>query len=173
MYDVCRESLRTEFLVVILLLVMGFPLASLAQQLCTLQVSVLDKEGNPIPEVKISVRLEGRELFSATSDTKGVAHFPGIIAGSYEVAAEKTGLFPTSQTLELISFESAVELTLSPKAVGSEKVEVRADAPGSEQQSTSSSTTLQRDEIKSLPNRPATVADALPLVPGVVRSADG
>jgi hypothetical protein len=152
---------------------MGFPLASLAQQLCTLQVSVLDKEGNPIPEVKISVRLEGRELFSATSDTKGVAHFPGIIAGSYEVAAEKTGLFPTSQAIELIGLESAVELTLSPKAVGSQKVEVRADAPGSEQQSTSSSTTLQRDEIKSLPNRPATVADALPLVPGVVRSADG
>jgi len=50
---------------------------------------------------------------------------------------------------------------------------VRADAPGSEPQSASSSTTLRRDEIKSLPNRPATVADALPLVPGVVRSADG
>jgi hypothetical protein len=171
--DMPRESLWTQFLLVLLLLILGSPLASSAQQLCALQVSVRDKEGNPVPEVKIRVGLEGRELFSATSDTKGVAHFPGIVAGSYEVAAEKTGFFPTSQTLELIRLESAVELTLSPKAVGSEKVEVRADAPGSEQQSTSSSTTLQRDEIKSLPNRPATVADALPLVPGVVRSADG
>jgi len=171
--DMPRESLWNQFLMAILLLVMGFPLASSAQQLCTLQVSVLDKEGNPVPEVKISFRLEGRELFSATSDTKGVAQFPGITSGSYEVAVEKTGFFPASQAIELISLESAVEFTLSPNPAGSDKVEVRADAPGSEQQSTSSSTTLRRDEIKSLPNRPATVADALPLVPGVVRSADG
>jgi hypothetical protein len=66
-----------------------------------------------------------------------------------------------------------VEVTLSPKRVASEKIDVRSDAPGSEPQSTSSSTTLQRDEMTSLPNRPATVPDALPLVPGVVRSADG
>jgi hypothetical protein len=168
-----RESLWTQFLLVLLLLVMGSPLSRSAQQLCTLQVNILDKEGNPVPEVKISVRLEGRELFSATSDTKGVARFPGIASGSYEVAAEKTGFFPASQPIELIRLESAVELTLSPKPVGSEKVEVRANAPGSEQQSASSSTTLQHDEITSLPNRPATVADVLPLVPGVVRSADG
>jgi len=152
---------------------MGFPLASSAQQLCTLHVTVLDNERNPIPEVRISVRLEGSELFSATSDIKGLAHIPGITSGSYEVVAEKTAFFPASQSIDLNSLEPAVELTLSPKRVGSEKVEVRADAPGSAQQSASSSTTLQRDEIKSLPNRPATVADALPLVPGVVRSADG
>jgi TonB-dependent receptor-like protein len=171
--NVRRKILWTQCLLALLLLVMGFPLARSAQKLCTLQVNILDKEGNPVPEVKISVRLEGRELFSATSDAKGMAHFPGIAFGSYEVAAEKTGFFPTSQPIELTRLESAVELTLSPKPVGSEKVEVRADAPGSEQRSASSSTTLQRDEIKSLPNRPATVADALPLVPGVVRSADG
>ena len=104
MYDVCRESLRTEFLVVILLLVMGFPLASPAQQLCTPQVSVLDKEGNPIPEAKISFRLEGHELFRATSDTKGVATFPESLP-----AVTKR-------------LESAVELTLSPKPIASEKV---------------------------------------------------
>jgi TonB-dependent Receptor Plug Domain len=168
-----RESLWTRLFLPLLLLVMGFPLASSAQQLCTLQVTVLDNERNPIPEAKISVWLEGRELFSATSDTKGLAHIPGITSGSYEVVAEKAAFSPASLPIDLTTLESAVELTLSPKFVGFEKIEVRADAPGSEKQSASSSTTLQRDEIKSLPNRPATVADALPLVPGVVRSADG
>jgi hypothetical protein len=167
-----RESLCTQLLLT-LLVVMGFPLAGSAQQLCTLQVSILDNEGNPIPEARISVLLEGRPLFSATSDTKGLAHIQGIPSGSYQVVAEKTAFFPASHPMDLDGLESAVEFTLSPKPVGSEKVEVRADAPGSAQQSATSSTTLQRDEIKSLPNRPATVADALPLVPGVVRSADG
>ena len=77
---------------------MGFPLASSAQQLCTLHVTVLDNERNPIPEVRISVRLEGSELFSATSDIKGLAHIPGITSGSYEVVAEKTAFFPASQS---------------------------------------------------------------------------
>jgi hypothetical protein len=168
-----RESLWSQSLLTLLLLVMGLPFASLAQQSCTLQVNVLDNEGNPISEVRVTVRLAGRELFSATSDTKGVAHLPGITAGSYEVVAEKTAFFPSRQPIDVIDIESVLELTLSPKRAGSEKVEVRADAPGSEPRGTSSSTTLQRDEMKSLPNRPATVADALPLVPGVVRSADG
>ncbi len=136
-------------------------------------MTVLDNKGNPTPEARISVRLERRELFMATSDAQGLVYISGISSGRYELVAEKTGFFPTSQPINLIGAESAVELTLSPKRVGSEQVEVRAVAPGSKQQSTSSSTTLQRDEIKSLPNRPATVADALPLVPGVVRSADG
>jgi hypothetical protein len=171
--DMPRHSLRTKFLITVLLLAMGLPWASSAQQPGILRVTVLDNERNPIAESKISVQREGRELFKATSDAQGLACFPGIPSGSYEIVVEKTGFFLSSQPIELISLESAVELTLAPKPAGSEKVEVRADASGSEQQSASSSTTLQRDEIKSLPNRPATVADALPLVPGVVRSADG
>jgi hypothetical protein len=168
-----RESLSNRFLIAILLLAMGVPLASSAQQPCTLRVTVLDNEGNAIPKSKLSVQREGRELFSASSDAQGLARIAGIPSGSYEIVVEKTGFFPASQPIELSSLESAVEFTLTPKPAGSEKVEVRADAPDSEQQSTSSSATLQREEIKSLPNRPATVADALPLVPGVVRSADG
>ncbi|HXM93047.1 MAG TPA: TonB-dependent receptor [Candidatus Dormibacteraeota bacterium] len=148
-------------------------MAQSGQQSCTLQVAVLDQEGKPIPEVAISVHLQDRELFSATSDRQGLARITAIPSGSYEVRAKKVGFFPVSQSVDLTTLDSALELTLWPKSAGSEEVEVRADAPGSEQNSTSSSTTLQRDEMKSLPNRPATVADALPLIPGVVRSGDG
>src|SRR3984893_17884358 len=171
--DMRRESLWTQILLTLLLSALGFPLAGSAQQLSTLEVSILDNQGNPSPEVGIRVLREGRPLFSANSDTKGLAHIPGIPSGSYEVVVEKKGFFPASHPIDLNGLEGAVEFTLSPKRVESEKVEVRADAPGSAQQSATSSTTLQRDEMKSLPNRPATVADALPLVPGVVRSADG
>lgn len=170
--DAHKSSWR-RLLLPLLLFLIGLPLASSAQQPCTLRVTVLDTKGNPIPEARISVRLEGHELFRTTSDAQGLVHISGITSGRYDLVAEKTGFFSSSQPINLIGAESAVELTLSPRRVSSDKVEVRADAPGSERQSASSSTTLQRDEIKSLPNRPATVADALPLVPGVVRSADG
>ena len=61
-----RESLWTQVLLVLRLSVMGFSLASLAQQLCTLQVNTLDAEGTPLAKGNISVRLEGRRLSSAT-----------------------------------------------------------------------------------------------------------
>jgi outer membrane receptor protein involved in Fe transport len=171
--DMPRESLNTNLLFLVLFLVIGFAPASPAQQLCALQVAVVDNQGQAIPAVKLILQRQGRVLFSATSDSHGLARIPAIPSGSYELTAGKKTFFPASLPLELTNPESAVELTLSPMPVGSEKVEVRADAPDSPEHSSSSAATLQRDEIKSLPGRPATVADALPLVPGVVRSADG
>src|ERR1700675_2339856 len=97
--DMPRESLWTKFLIIIVLLAMGLPLASSAQQPCIIRVTVLDNEGNPILESKVSVQRKGREPFNATSDAQGLACFPSIPSGSYEVLAEKTGFFPSSQPI--------------------------------------------------------------------------
>jgi hypothetical protein len=56
-----RHPLRefvAQLWLTLLLLASGFPLASLAQPLCTLQVAVRDNKRNPIAEAKISARLE-------------------------------------------------------------------------------------------------------------------
>jgi hypothetical protein len=167
-----QHELLRKLLIVALMLV-GLPVASWPQQSCSLQVTVLDADGNQVPDARISVRLDGREIFSAVSMADGTAQIPGIPSATYNVLIEKAGFQPTSQNVALTSQEVAAEFTLLPKIERSESVEVRADAGVVEQQSTSSSASLRRDEMKSLPNQPATVADALPLIPGVVRSADG
>src|SRR3979490_1083231 len=95
--DMHRESFWSQFLIAILLLAMSLPLASSAQQPCTLRVTVLDNLGNPIPESKLSVQREGREFFNAISDEQGFSCIPGIPSGSYEMVVEKAGFFPSSQ----------------------------------------------------------------------------
>src|SRR6267378_8416669 len=60
--DMPRESLWSQFLITILFLAMGLPLVSSAQQPCILRLTVLDNEGTPIPESKLSVQREGRGM---------------------------------------------------------------------------------------------------------------
>jgi len=149
------------------------PLVSWAQQCCTLHVMILDMDGNRLPGAKVTVRLNGHEILSGVTNDDGIAEIPGIVSASYEVLIEKTEFQPNRQSVAVTTQETAAEFRLSPKIERSDKVEVRADASAPEQQSSSSSASLQSDEMKSFPGRPATVADALPLLPGVARSQDG
>jgi hypothetical protein len=60
-----------------------------------------------------------------------------------------------------------------PKIERVDKVEVQASASVEAEQTSSTETNLKPQEVKSLPYRPATVTDTLPLVPGIVRGSDG
>ncbi len=62
-------------------------------------------------------------------------------------------------------------LTLAPLA-RNEKLEVKGTATPVEQ-GASTANTLSGETAKELPGRPATVSDALPMIPGVVRKPDG
>src|ERR1035441_4708554 len=58
-----------------------------------------------------------------------------------------------------------------PLPVRHDSVDVHDTAP--EVQESSPATTVKPAEVKDLPSRPATVNDALPLLPGIVRSPNG
>ena len=63
-------------------------------------------------------------------------------------------------------------ITLTPVPVVRDSLEVHDTTPALEQ-SASPTEQLKLEEVKDLPSRPTTVADALPLLPGIVRSPDG
>ena len=109
-----------------------------------------------------------------STDAQGQAAFSGLQAGRYRVAAAKDGFQPTRRDgLEVTaSGEIALELTMVPVLTHSDSVEVRETANAVEL-ATSAPVTLSAQNTKDLPNRPATVADALPLVPGVLREPGG
>lgn len=163
---------RMRILIGILLLLVAMPGAR-AQQQCNLQITIMDIDGNRLPEAQITVRLDGRELSRTTANDQGIALVSSIPSATYEVLIEKAGFHSTRQTIFVDTRGTAVDVILLPKLTKSEKVEVHADVdePGADRVSASQS--LQREEVNSLPVRPATVADALPLVPGVTRSPDG
>lgn len=163
---------RMQILAGILLLFVAMP-GAWGQQHGNLRLTIMDPDGNRLADAQISVRLDGREMSSATSNGQGFVVVSNIPTGMYELVIEKPGFQTNLQALSVDRQESAAEVTLLPKIARSEKVEVRADADGSANNQVAASQSLQREEANSLPSRPPTVTDALPLLTGVTRSADG
>src|SRR5262249_29066460 len=92
--------------------------------------------------------------------------------GSWNLTITKEGFEVATRAVE-IGNVPALEFTvvLTPlRQVSSVDVN---DTPPPVEQSVSQNYELHPTEVKALPTNPATVADTLPLVPGVVRSSNG
>src|SRR5258708_2941614 len=121
-------------------------------------------------------------LALACTSTFSTLSILGIIVNSISavVAVEShdtdcAGFEPLAQSVSCDSTATTaeIEFTMIPKIERVEKVEVQASASVEGEQTSSTATTLNPQDVKSLPSRPATVTDTLPLVPGVVRGPDG
>lgn len=140
---------------------------ALAQSPISIYVS--DSDGRAVPEARVALVLNGRETAVVVSGKNGEAAFAVLPAAAYRISVSKDG-FETAieQTTDLTQ---PVRVTLQP-AARHESVKVMAEATTIDSGS-SASVELPTAQVKELPSRPATVADALPMIPGVVRKPDG
>ena len=140
-----------------------------------IDVTVLNQSNQPIPGVRLQLKLGETAIASAETDPSGHAAFADVKPGRYNLTATKDG-FVAAQKSDLDLSQSAgaaVEFTLVPvPAARQESVEVKGTAEPVEQGS-SAPAELPAQTAKQLPSKPATVADVLPLLPGVVRSPGG
>ncbi len=138
-------------------------------------VRVLDREQRPVAGVRVELKGSQGVISQAETDATGRAIFAQLTPSHYSIAASKDGFEPLSKSdIDLSGVESlALDLTLVPTLEAQhDSVEVKATADGVEAGSSTPSQIVTK-AAKELPGRPATVADALPLVPGVVRSPTG
>ena len=173
---VSRDIVRQRATCVVLLATLAVcPLASVAAAADgpSLKVRVVDTSDQPVAGVRLQLKLGQAEVATAESDAQGHAGFAALQPANYQLTATKAGFEPFAQDgIDLSSGAPAsVELTLVPALARRESVEVKGSVEPVSQASAPSS--LPADTVKELPNRPATVADALPLVPGVLRSPGG
>jgi Carboxypeptidase regulatory-like domain len=140
----------------------------------TVEVTVFDQTKQPVPGVEVRFENARHTVSSAITDAKGQAQFTELEPGHYEIAATKAGFEPIQKSeIDLPQARTlTLELTLTPPIVRQESVNVRASISPVDQGS-SPGTELPVQIAKELPSRPATVADALPLIPGVARSPGG
>src|SRR5579872_3296627 len=102
----------------------------------------------------------------------GLRDFNKVPCGKWNITVIKDGFQNANRTVEIASggnVEVNVVLSLKMKV---ESVEV-TDSVAPVEQSGSENNVLRPVEVTTLPTNPATVTDTLPLVPGVVRTADG
>ena len=137
-------------------------------------VSVVDGDGRPAAGVRLNLKSGERTVATAETDAAGRARFPDVAPGVYEISASKDGFEPLRKSGVNLSPDAAasIELTLVPSLARKESIEVSGQAaPVEEGGSTPES--ISGQAARQLPSRPATVADALPMIPGVARQPGG
>jgi hypothetical protein len=150
-------------------------LPTLRSQTCTpgeLRVVVADSQESPVFGAEIVVSQQPPSANDRTAKTNGTTDFEQLPCGTWLVTVTKEGFEPALKSIQVTSGTRAeVALVLNPR-IQSSKLDVTEKAPPVEQVSTNS-TEIHPAEVKDLPTNPATVSDALPLIPGVIRGFDG
>ena len=143
----------------------------LAQQVGphSIHVTVRDSKQKPVPKATVTLKVDGTVAWSGKTDDKGQVLIPHTPAHDLTLTVIKDGLQPLEDQAIQVQDSAELEVLLAPKVEVRETVNVQSEAS----QTSPPSIELQRSEIKSLPTRPQTVTDVLPLTPGIVRGQDG
>src|SRR5262245_29507883 len=141
-----------------------------------IRIITQDEANNPVSGVTIQIKRNNEIVSVIGTDEKGESVATNLAPGKYEIVVSKEGFETrTQQDVTLADAAIEVKITLVPKIALSDKVDISASASAAvmPEQTASVATELQADQVKYLPSKPATVSDALPLVPGVIRSPQG
>lgn len=141
----------------------------------SINLSVIDEKNQPIPDVAVEIRSSGGLVSNSKTSATGRVTLAINAAGSYLLSIQKKGYLTTETTVEVSESNAAqdVDVVLSAAALSQQSVEVKGEASNPVAETVSSQATLPTTQAKNTALRPATLADALPLIPGIVRAKDG
>ena len=176
-WDECRGRLRrmrcSIFAPLALLLVFLSPVVR--AQTCLpgeVRVVVIDSQESPVYNAQVSLSSDPAPAARRSTQTTGLADFQNLPCGHWTISVEAAGFETAAGQVEITTkANKEIRLILTPKT-HTESVDVKETIAAVEQ-SSSQNYELNPNEVKSLPNNPRTVNDALPLVPGVVRDQKG
>ncbi|MBZ5585856.1 MAG: carboxypeptidase-like regulatory domain-containing protein, partial [Acidobacteriia bacterium] len=149
-----------------------YVIAAAAAAPISVTVSITDQSNNPAAGVHVALKNGPNLAAAADTGPDGRADFKDLAPGVYEVAASKDGYEPIRKAGLDLSATTSIELTLVPALAEKQTVNVTAQGAPVEEGASPSVSVAGRD-ASQLPGRPATVADALPLLPGVARTPGG
>lgn len=141
----------------------------------SVQIVITDTKTQPIAGATLEVRQAGKVVESATTDEHGIVTLIVPAGERYELTVSRNGYVTTQSVLDLEGGKAPeqVEVVMPQSALSKQEIEVSATASNPTAESASVPATINTQQAKVTPGKPATVADTLPLVPGVVRAPDG
>ena len=131
----------------------------------TLRLVVVDQTGAGIPNASIVATPAGGQPVTAMSDDRGVVTLPPVAPGPVTVHVEFPGFEPYDATLTLRRGATNQNVTLGIAGL-QEEVVVSDLASTDDRSGNAQTTTLEQDEIDSLPDDPDDLADALAQMTG-------
>jgi hypothetical protein len=156
---------------------MASPYIGIRAQTPTIRVLTLDESNRPAAAVRLELRRAGVVVGSAVTNEKGEAEFPLPAPGNYDIAAAKEEFETLTQSDLAVVAGTRLEVSfvMVPRIKIGEKMEVTASGSAATplDQGASPSIDLRREQMKDSAAPVTNVADALPLVPGVIRTDQG
>lgn len=135
-------------------------------------VTCTDTANRPLRGVRVSLESGGAAVAAGTSNARGVVSF-SVQSGSYLLTAAKKGYFPVVQPVRVLAPRALeVALQFAKRSAVSKTVTVTA-SPEAAQGASSPAQLLEAATVRRLPVPGQQLQQALPLVPGVVRTPDG
>src|SRR5579864_2366524 len=136
-----------------------------------LQVTVMDQNGQPLPQVIVIVQQNDKTVAEQRTTASGNALVRQLAPGSYKVLVEKQGFYTTAvPKLEIVSGQQVpLEVRLQPVREYKEEIEVTAQPSPIDPQETSSAQAITATDVSNIPY--ATTRDyrnVLPYIPGVL-----
>jgi hypothetical protein len=150
-----------------------------------LRVTVIDEQQRPLPNAACALLKETTANTAAktspaaitTTDEQGVAAFANVASGLYMLRVESKGFEVLTRKGVVIAAGQTNEITVAlTVAAVSESVTVNAPDNAATSVEAGASTpagNIERQALQRLPLATARIDEALPLVPGVVRSSTG
>jgi len=180
LYDVCPVRIfarRWLLLAAALVVFSGAVFASGPNDVkaFSVAVTVIDEKDQPVADAIVEVRVGDKSLSTSATDASGKVNLtlPGV--GDYALAISKQGYLNTGTLLE-IGADTPVQdmdVVMSSAALSQQSVTVTGEASNPVTETESGQKTLPLEQAKISSTRPATLTDALPLIPGIVRAKDG
>src|ERR1019366_3600021 len=135
-----------------------------------LVVTTRAMNGASVSDATISLAI-GAVPRVARADSNGTARITGITGGRFRLPILAKGYDELTTDVDVAAAgETPIDAILSEARTESITVQGVIEAPLEEANTPS---VLDRQQVKNMPDRPATVTDALPLAPGIVRLPSG
>src|SRR5664279_1810457 len=141
----------------------------------TVHVSVIDEKNQPVADAGVSVALSNQPSTMAATDAAGKASVALPSPGTYLLNITKKGYFNTETSVNATAGQDAqsIDVVLNSVALSQQSVDVKGDGANAATDDSGIQQNLPTDQAKLSPTRPATLTDALPLIPGIIRGQDG
>lgn len=139
-----------------------------------LELTTKTEDGKPVAQARIDLRPSQGSARTGSTDAAGELRLADLAPGSYQLRISASGFAELTTDVTLAAGPpNRVDVTLTPSMNRSESVTVVGVSESPLEQSPSPATPLDRQVVRNTPDRPATVNDALPLAPGIIRGPNG
>lgn len=145
------------------------------RQLASFRVAVNDENGLAVPLAQVTLtEAHGQRVVHGATNYAGRVRFDGLVPGVYRLEVENEGFYTVKVENIQVGKTESTEVTLDHIREYHQRVDVKASPGSINPAKTSSTETLNENEIMKLPfSVPRDIRYALPLMPGVLQDANG